>query len=81
MKEAIVQLARGRKCPRCDFDKTIGAALCRKCRSQLPANMRVGLESIEQFDPNFVQRAMRGAANYFHLHYQSIRNFIGPRRK
>lgn len=80
-KESIAKLGKVPKCPRCDFDKTWGSALCSKCRRMLPPHMRTGLENVEKYDPTFVARAMRGAANYFHLHFQSIRNFIGPRRK
>lgn len=81
MTNDIAKLGEVKKCPRCDFDKTYKAALCSRCRRQLPPNMRVGLEAVDKYDPLFVQRAIRGAANYFHLHYQSIRNFIGPRKK
>ena len=68
------------RCPRCDFDKTMGNALCRSCRGKLPANMRTSLERIPSKDEWMVARAMRAAANYFDVHFQSIRNFGGGRR-
>lgn len=69
------------RCPRCDFDKTMGNALCRSCRAKLPANMRMSLERIPSKDEWTVARAMRAAANYFDVHFQSIRNFGGGRRR
>jgi len=60
-------LANRRVCPRCDLDKTIGSALCRRCRSKLPAHMRSGLEAVGTKDEWTVARAMRAAANYFNV--------------
>jgi predicted amidophosphoribosyltransferase len=79
--EEVVQLARRKRCPRCDLDKTIGTGLCRKCRSMLPANMRRDIETIADRDPYFVMRAMRAAANYLHVHFQSVRNFGGGKKR
>jgi len=80
-REQIVGLAKTPRCPRCDFDKTMGNALCRRCRSKLPLNMRVSLERIPSKDEWAVARAMRAAAHYFDVHFQSIRNFGGGRRR
>lgn len=80
-KADVERLARSRRCPRCDFDKTIGVAICSRCRVQLPANMRAGLERIETIEPNIVARAIRQAANFFDVHFQSIRNFGGGKKR
>ena len=80
-REQIVGLAKTPRCPRCDFDKTMGNALCRSCRSKLPPNMRLSLERIPSKDEWAVARAMRAAAHYFDVHFQSIRNFGGGRRR
>lgn len=81
-EEDVRKLARNRACPRCgDFDKTIGTAICSDCRRILPENMRAGLENIEKHDPFSVMRAIRAAANYFDVHFQSIRNFGGGKKK
>lgn len=79
-KDDISGLAKRRSCPRCDLDKTIGHALCRSCRSKLPAHMRAALEKIPSKEPFDVTRAMKAAANYFNVHFQSIRNFGGGKR-
>ena len=78
-KEQLDGLARKRSCPRCSLDKTIGNALCRRCRTKLPANMREALERIPAKNPWTVTTALRAAANYFDLHFQSVRNFGGGR--
>jgi hypothetical protein len=62
------------------MDKTIGNALCRRCRAKLPANMREALEKIPAKNPWSVMSAMRAAANYFDVHFQSIRNFGGGKK-
>lgn len=80
-REEVAGLARRRQCPRCDLDKTIGAALCRRCRSKLPAHMRSALETIGNKDEWTVARALRAAANYFNVHFQSVRNFGGGRKR
>lgn len=80
-REELAGLANRKRCPRCDFDKTIGNALCRRCRSKLPAHMRAGLESIPSKDEWAVGRAMRAAANYFNVHFQSVRNFGGGKKR
>lgn len=80
-RDQVKQLARRPRCPRCDFDKTIGTALCRKCRSQLPANMRQSLERIPDRDPHVVYRAVRAAVNYFDVHFASIRRFGGGKKR
>lgn len=78
----VRKLARTPKCPRCgDLDKTIGTALCSDCRRVLPPNMREGLENIEKRDPFSVKTAIRAAANYFDVHFQSIRNFGGGKKR
>lgn len=80
-RDQVVGLAKTTRCPRCDLNKTIGAALCRSCRSKLPAHMRMALEGIRTKDEWTVSRAMRAAANYFNVHFQSVRNFGGGKRR
>lgn len=80
-REQVAGLARRPQCPRCDLNKTIGSALCRRCRSKLPAHMRSGLESVTTKDESTVSRAMRAAANYFNVHFQSVRNFGGGKKR
>jgi hypothetical protein len=80
-REQIAGLAKTQRCPRCDLDKTVGNALCRKCRAQLPPQMRGALERIPSKDAWMVSRAVRAAADYFDVHFQSIRNFGGGRRR
>ena len=46
----------------------------------LPRNMRASLEGVEQHDEGTVYRALRAAANYFDVHFQSIRSFGGGRK-
>jgi len=79
-KEQLNQLARTPNCPRCTGDKTIGHGLCSRCRSKLPAQMRAGVEGIRSKDAWTVVRALRAAANYFDVHFQSVRNFGGGRK-
>lgn len=79
-KDQVKRLARRGTCPRCDLNKTIGNALCRKCRSQLPEHMRTALEEIPAKDEWIVARAMRAAANYFNVHFQSVRKFGGGKK-
>jgi hypothetical protein len=78
-RDQIARLAKRRNCPRCSLEKTEGNALCRKCRFKLPAHMRLPLEGIVQRDESVVAGALRAAANYFEVHYQSILNFRGGR--
>ena len=80
-KEEVARLANGSRCPRCDLNKTIGAALCRRCRAKLPAHMRAGLEGIPSKDEWSVGRAIRAAANYFNVHFASVRKFGGGRKR
>jgi hypothetical protein len=80
-RDQVVGLAKKANCPRCSLDKTIGSALCRRCRSKLPAHMRAGLEKIPTKDEWVVRRALRAAANYFDVHFQSVRNFGGGRKR
>ena len=80
-KDEVAGLARKPRCPRCDLNKTIGNALCRRCRMKLPQNMRGALEQVPSKDAWTVARAMRAAANYFDVHFQSIRNFGGGRKR
>jgi hypothetical protein len=77
----VARLAKRKSCPRCDLNKTVGNALCRTCRSKLPTNMRMGLESVSEKDWMSVGRALRAAANYFNVHFQSVRNFGGGRKR
>lgn len=79
-KEQVNGLAKKRHCPRCSLDKTFGSALCSRCRTKLPEQMRQALEKIPAKNPWTVMSAMRAAANYFDVHFQSIRNFGGGRR-
>src|SRR5712675_1300229 len=78
-KDQVSGLARTPRCPRCDLNKTIGNALCRSCRAKLPENMRLALERIPSKDAWIVSRAVRAAARYFDVHFQSVRNFGGGR--
>jgi len=78
-KNQIRGLAKRRSCPRCTLDKTEGNALCRRCRYKLPAHMRLPLEGIVRQDEGVVAGALRAAANYFDVHFKSIRNFRGGR--
>src|SRR5437867_1396826 len=80
-KEQLHGLAKKPRCPRCSLDKTIGSALCRRCRTKLPAHMRSGLEAIPAKDAWTVARALRAAANYFDVHFQSVRKFGGGRKR
>ena len=72
-KEDVAGLAKRPRCPRCDLNKTVGNALCRRCRSKLPTNMRQMLEAIPERDAFTVGRALRAAANYFEVHFKSVR--------
>jgi hypothetical protein len=78
-RQQIAKLARRRSCPRCNLEKTEGNALCRRCRFKLPANMRLPLEGIVEHEEWVVASALRAAANYFDIHYKSIRFFRGGR--
>ncbi len=80
-KKEVSDLAAKRQCPRCDLDKTVGNALCRKCRSKLPAHMRLGIENIPSKDGGLVGNALRAAANYFDVHFSSIRRFGGGKKR
>jgi len=77
----VSRLAKKTRCPRCDLNKTVGNALCRSCRSKLPPHMRAALEGIPAKDVWTVGRALRAAANYFNVHFQSVRNFGGGRKR
>ena len=80
-KDQVAALAKKRQCPRCDLDKTLGNALCRHCRSKLPPHMRLGIENIPAKDGGVVGNALRAAANYFDVHFASIRRFGGGRKR
>ena len=80
-KEQVAGLAKRRHCPRCSLDKTLGNALCRRCRTKLPTNMRDALERIPNKDAWTVMSALRAAANYFDVHFQTVRNFGGGRKR
>lgn len=80
-KQQIEKLARRRSCPRCNLEKTEGNALCRRCRFKLPAHMRLPLEGIVKREESIVGGALRAAANYFEVHYKSIRHFGGGRMR
>jgi hypothetical protein len=43
--------------------------------------MRVGVENISTRDEWAVTRALRQAANYFNVHFQSVRNFGGGKKR
>jgi hypothetical protein len=77
--QQITKLANRRNCPRCSLEKTVGNALCRRCRFKLPAHMRLPLEGIAKREEWIVAGALRAAANYFDIHYRSIRFFRGGR--
>lgn len=74
-------LAKKRSCPRCDLDKTVGNGLCRRCRAKLPPHMRLAVENIPDKDSSTVANALRAAANYFNVHFQSVRNFGGGKKR
>jgi hypothetical protein len=80
-KEQVAKLARTPRCPRCDLNKTMGAALCRSCRTKLPMHMRRPLEKIPERDANIVSQALRAAANYLTVHFQSVRKFGGGKKR
>jgi predicted amidophosphoribosyltransferase len=80
-KQDVANLAKTPRCPRCDLNKTIGHALCRSCRSKLPQNMRMALEKIPNKDARTVSNALRQAANYFSVHFQSVRKFGGGKKR
>ncbi|HEX8170520.1 MAG TPA: hypothetical protein VF824_08270 [Thermoanaerobaculia bacterium] len=80
-KQEIGRLAVRRNCPRCTLDKTLGMALCRRCRYKLPPHMRRPLEYIGSKDEGVVSGALRAAASYFDMHFRSVRDFGGGRRR
>ena len=80
-KDQVNGLAGRASCPRCSLDKTVGHALCRRCRTKLPAQMRAGLEGIRSKDEWTVARALRAAANYFEVHFKSVRAFGGGKKR
>lgn len=80
-REELKALAQKPRCPRCDLDKTIGNALCRRCRSKLPPHMRLGIENIPAQDGGVVGNALRAAANYFNVHFASVRKFGGGKKR
>ena len=77
--QQIARLAKRKSCPRCNLEKTEGNALCRRCRFKLPTHMRLPLQEIEAREEWIVASALRAAANYFEIHYKSIRAFGGGR--
>jgi transcription elongation factor Elf1 len=79
--QQIARLAKRRSCPRCNLEKTEGTALCRRCRFKLPAHMRPPLQAIDEREEWIVASALRAAANYFDIHYKSIRTFGGGRMR
>lgn len=80
-RQQIDDLAQKKRCPRCNLDKTVGNGLCRRCRNKLPAHMRVGLEDVAAKDGGLVGNALRAAANYFNVHFASVRKFGGGRKR
>lgn len=80
-KDQVEGLAKKKSCPRCDLDKTVGNALCRRCRSKLPPHMRLAIENIPAKESGAVANALRAAANYFNVHFQSVRNFGGGKKR
>ena len=79
-RQQIERLAKRKRCPRCNFEKTEGNALCRRCRFKLPVHMRLPLEGIVKRKESVVTIAVRAAANYLDVHYRSIRYWGGGRR-
>ena len=79
-RDQLELLARKRDCPRCSLDKTVGNAMCRRCRSKLPEHMRRDLEAIPRRDGSIVGRAIRAAANYFDVHFASVKRFGGGKK-
>jgi hypothetical protein len=79
--QQIARLGKRKSCPRCNLEKTEGTALCRRCRFKLPAHMRLPLEEIGAREEWIVAGALRAAANYFEIHYKSIRFFRGGRMR
>jgi len=77
--QQIARLAKRKSCPRCNLEKTEGNALCRRCRFKLPSHMRIPLQGIADREEWIVAGALRAAANYFEVHYKSIRAFRGGR--
>ena len=80
-KDQVEGLAKKKSCPRCDLDKTVGNGLCRRCRSKLPPHMRLAIENIQAKESGAVANALRAAANYFNVHFQSVRNFGGGKKR
>ena len=80
-KEEVASLSKKRSCPRCDLEKTVGNALCRRCRSKLPPHMRLAIENIPSKDAGVVGIALRAAVNYFNVHFASIRKVGGGRKR
>ena len=78
-RQNLEQLAARRNCPRCMQNKTLGMALCRRCRFQLPPQMRWPLEHITAKDEGIVYGALRAAVHFFDVHYRSVRDFGGGR--
>lgn len=80
-REQVAALAKKPSCPRCSSEKTVGNGLCRRCRSKLPPHMRLAIENIPTKDAGVVGNALRAAANYFNVHFASIRKFGGGRKR
>jgi predicted amidophosphoribosyltransferase len=80
-KDQVAGLARTPRCPRCDLNKTVGNALCSSCRAKLPPNMRPNLEKVVTKEPWTVGHALRQAANYFNVHFASVRKFGGGKKR
>jgi predicted amidophosphoribosyltransferase len=80
-RDQVKDLAQTPRCPRCDLDKTVGNALCRRCRAKLPPHMRLGIENIPTKDGGVVGNALRAAANYFNVHFASVRKFGGGKKR
>ena len=80
-KDQVEGLAKKKSCPRCDLDKTVGNALCRRCRAKLPPHMRLAIENIPAKETGAVANALRAAANDFNVHFQSVRNFGGGTKR
>ncbi|HVR40284.1 MAG TPA: hypothetical protein VMU84_14405 [Thermoanaerobaculia bacterium] len=80
-KDQLTGIAKRRSCPRCDLEKTVGNALCRRCRAKLPPHMRLGVENVDRKDEWTVGSALRAAANYFNVHFASVRKFGGGKKR
>ena len=78
-KEQLTDLSKKRSCPRCDLDKTVGNALCRRCRANCRRTCAWPWKHPRQRRRSG-GNALRAAANYFTVHFASVRKFGGGRK-